>query len=66
MKIGTLIRIVASNPTQGQEGIGHLVGEEFKVKAHWKLKTDCLEQGEVRIDTEGGEIVLNKSEYELV
>lgn len=66
MKKGTLIRVTASNPTQGQEGINHLIGQEFKVKAHWKLKTDCLEDGEVRIDTEDGEIVLNKSEYELV
>lgn len=71
MKIGTMVKIVLSNPNQDkQEGIEKIIGKEFKVTAHWKQKhnQENYNTGEIQVYSEefGGYINLNEDEYKQV
>lgn len=55
------IKVVASKPTEDQESIEPLIGKEFDAKP-------VFEEGQVRINSDefGGEVILNKNEYEVI
>jgi hypothetical protein len=49
MKKGSIIRIIASQPVDDQEGIDSYIGREFEVIEHWKQKDSYLENGQVTV-----------------
>lgn len=61
MKRGDKIRVIANRPAGDQKGIGDLIGKEFPI-----LKIDRDDKTIQIPDTDGGEITLNKGEFELV
>lgn len=68
MKLGTTVKVTASYPEIGQEGVEKIIGNTYKVVGHWKQKTQSLETGEVIIESPefGGEVILSQKEYEII
>lgn len=66
MKLGTRIKVIASLPTEGQDGITHLIGKTFTVRSIDR-DSDGRPTGRVSIDAEDGKglIVLQPNEYQV-
>jgi len=58
MKLGTIVKVIASAPAHGQDDISHLIGKTFAVRA---IDRDV---GTVSVDGNNGLIVLQRAEYE--
>ena len=64
------IRITASRPHLGQEGINHLIGKEFEIVPYNHFDPETAEEmklkNEVAIIHEGEQYIINPDEYEVV
>ena len=70
MKKGTIVKIIASNPTADQIelDLNNYIGVKCEVIEHWKQKSNNdWVKGQVQVNLQGeGLIILNKGEYEMV
>ena len=67
IKLGSIIKVVGSFPTEEQDGIEKYIGREYKVLGHWKQKDTDLLKGEIRVSLDGKyEYILNNKEYVIV
>lgn len=70
MKKGTIVKIIASIPEEGQDqlNLNNYIGTECEVIEHWKQKDNYdWKKGQIQVELQGeGIIILNKGEYEVV
>lgn len=63
------VKIIASHPEHGQDGIEKLIGQTFPVEAfikHIDLDGKARKTGQVHIKTDDGLIVLQPDEFEIL
>lgn len=64
------IRIIKSNPAEGQDHINYLIDKEFTTIPYKEfdkeIREEMKELREVAIRTEEGQYILNKDEYEVI
>lgn len=67
IKIGSIIKVVASCPTEEQDGIEEFIGVKAKVVEHWKQKNTVLDKGQVVVCFDNKhDYILNDNEYVVV
>ena len=68
------IRVINSNPAEGQTGLEEYIGMEFDTVETWKTRNTTLEEGQVGVvlrcksdlNPKGQWSILNKGEYEFI
>lgn len=70
IKKGSKVKFINNNPTFNQDQIdmNKYIGREFLIIDHWQNPNNALEDGEIQVNIpeEGGIVILNKGEYEIV